>query len=309
MNRVIEILNTKESAVLQLAVLNSQGTALVDSSQVTINPGMVPPKSIYASHVFEKNGVRTGHLAYFQCVEGYDNQLIDRIQKFKAAGIQELILDLRFNPGGSVASAAKLAAVLVPSFNPDQTFIVFKGNRHGGTVNQSFRRAISFSSSNSGKDMNELQGLNLRLNRVFILTSNATISAAELLCNNIKPYMQAIRIGTRTFGKDEASFAIEDKRNPRKVDWIMMPTIYKVFDANNKGDYSNGLEPDHTINEFSSLPLQEMGYPGDASVDKALELIYGSTVVGITPCAIRYIPSVILKNNINRPVPPLWALR
>lgn len=290
MNAVIGMLNTKTPVSLQLATLNNNGTALVDSTQVTVNNGSIPSKSIYGTHLFEKNGVRTGYFAYFECVEGLDFQTLDAIQKFKNAGATELILDLRFNPGGSVASSAKLAAMLVPSFNPDQVYVTFKGNRFGGTVKQTFRQTIAFSGSSPGKNMNELQTRNLGLKRIFILTSGATVSAAEILCNNLKPYMQVVRIGTKTKGKDEASFRIEDKRSPRQVEWVLMPTIYKIFDANDKGGYNNGLLPDHEINEFNSLPLQELGYPGDGSLDKALELIYGSTVVGITPLRNKVFP-------------------
>lgn len=290
MNTVIGLLNTKGAVTLQLAALNSNGTALTDSATVTVNSGYVPYKSVYATRFFEKNGVRTGYLSYVHCVDALDVEVLESIEKLKHAGVTELILDLRFNPGGSVASSAKLAAMLVPSFNPDQIYVTFKGNRFGGTVKQTFRQTIAFSGSASGKDMSELQARNLGLNRIFILTSGATTSAAEILCNNLKPYMQVIRIGTKTHGKDEASFRIEDTRNPRQVQWVLMPTVYKIFDANDKGGYSNGLLPDHEINEFSRLPLQEMGYPGDLSLDKALELIYGSTVVGITPLHNKVFP-------------------
>jgi C-terminal processing protease CtpA/Prc len=268
---------------LQLAVLSNNGTSLSDSTPVTFTGGNVPYKSIYSTHYFEKNGVKTGYLAYFLCYESEDDKLLESMQKFKNAGIRELILDLRFNPGGSVASSAKLAAMLVPAFNPDQVYVTFQGNRHGGTVKQTFRQTIAFSGNGYGKRMQELQDRNAGLQRVFILTSAATVSAAEILCNNLKPYLQVIRIGGKTHGKDEASFRIEDKRNPRQVQWILMPTVYKVADANGRGGYDKGLPPDHTINEFSRLPLQPMGYPGDQPVDKALELIYGSTAVDITP--------------------------
>jgi len=274
-------LASNSSAILQLASLNSNGTALADSARIAVQSGYVSPKCVYATRLFEQQGVKTGYLAYFQLVENEDVILLQALQKFKNAGISELILDLRYNPGGSVASSAKLAAMLVPSFNPDQVYVILKGNKNGGTVKQSFRQTITFSGSSSGKDMNELQSRNLGLKRVFILTSAATVSAAELLCNNLKPFMQVIRIGATTHGKDEASFSIQDNRNPRQVQWVLMPTVYKLFDANDKGNYSSGLRPDYEINDFSSLPLQDFGLPGDLSMDKALQLIYGTIQVGV----------------------------
>jgi len=291
MQLLVTELESNSSAVLQLAALNSAGTALIDSDRVAVQSGYVDDKCVYATKLFEKQGLKTGYLAYFLCSEPEDVLMLEAVQKLKNEKVTELILDLRYNPGGSVASSAKLAAMLVPSFNPDQVYVSFKGNRNGGSVKQTFRQTIAFSGSNSGKDMNELKSRNLGLQRVFILTSGATVSAAELLSNNLKPYMQVIRIGATTHGKDEASFLIEDTRNPRQVQWIMMPTIYKVFDANDKGNYSSGLQPDHPVNDFGKLPLsQDLGLPGDPSLDKALTLIYGSTQVGVTPLRQRTFP-------------------
>jgi C-terminal processing protease CtpA/Prc len=270
-----------ESVILQLATFNNDQTALVDSARVGIQSSIVSQRSIYATQVFEQNGKKTGYLAYFLCAEKDDALLLQSMQKLKNEGISECIIDLRYNPGGSVASATKLAAMLAPSFDPNSIFITYRGNKHGGTVKQSFRETISFSSSVSGKNMSDLQARNPGLSRVFILTSPATASAAELLTHNLAPYITVIRIGETTLGKDEASFPIEDKRSPRQIEWLINPIVYKIADASGKGDYAKGLVPDHPVIETSRLPLAPIGQPGDLPVDKALTLIYGSTAVKV----------------------------
>lgn len=269
------------SAILQLAAFNSNYTALPDSARVGMQSAIVPQKSVYATHVFEYNGKKTGYLAYYLCAEKDDAVMLQSIQKLQQQGITELILDLRYNPGGSVASATKLAAVLAGNFNGGNKFITYRGNKNGGTVVQTFQQAIAFSGNASGKDMSDLQALNLHLGRVHILTSTETASAAELLTHNLEPYTNVIRIGETTLGKDEASFPIEDQRNPRQVAWMMMPIVYKIADANGKGDYATGLEPHHVVTETSKLPLAPIGRPGDLPVDKALMLIYGTTAVSV----------------------------
>ncbi len=277
----IQALNAN-SVVLQLSALNSNGHALDDSARTGLRNGFVPPKAVYATRTFQQNTLKCGYLAYYLCLEQEDANLLQRVQRLKNEGIRELILDLRYNPGGSVASAAKLAAAIVPAFNPQNIFLTYKGNRHGGTVKQSFQQTISFSGYGAGKDMSYLQSINLGLQRIYVLTSSVTASAAEALLNNLKPYIQVVQIGEKTFGKDEASFRLEDIRNPRQVEWLMMPTIYKITDANGNGNYSNGITPTHIVDEFTSLPLQQFGLPGDKSVDKALQLIYGTTAVTVT---------------------------
>ena len=271
-----------EAAILQLAAFNANQTALVDSARVGVQVAYVPVKSVYATKVFEGSGKKTGYLAYYLCAEKDDASLLQSLQKLQHAGVSECIIDLRYNPGGSVASATKLAAMLVPFFNPNSIFITYRGNKHGGTVKESFQQAIAFSSNANGKNMADLQARNLGLSRVFILTSPETASAAELLTHNLAPFLNVIRIGETTFGKDEASFTIEDTRSPRQVEWMMAPIVYKIADGLGKGDYATGLVPDHEVIETSRLPLSPMGLPGDWPVDKALTLIYGTTAVSVT---------------------------
>lgn len=280
---LIKDLQGNSQAMLQLAALNNNGTALEDSTRIAVQSGYVDDKCVYATRQFEQQGIKTGYLAYFLCSETEDELLLAAMQKFKDAGVTELILDLRYNPGGSVASSAKLAAMLVPDLNADKTWVIYKGNAYGGTIKQSFRQSISFSGNNKGKDMAQLAALHPGIKRIVILTSPATISAAELLCNNLPTFMQVIRIGATTYGKDEASFRIEDTRNPRQVQWVLTPIVYKLFNANEAGGYDKGLQPQYEVNDFSSLPLQDFGIPGDPSIDKALQLIYGNNQVNVTP--------------------------
>jgi carboxyl-terminal processing protease len=269
------------AATLQLVTFNNDRSALVDSARVGIQSAIVPQKSVYATNVFEYNGKKTGYLAYYLCAEKDDAVMLQSIQKLQQQGVAELILDLRYNPGGSVASATKLAAVLAGNFNAGNKFITYRGNKNGGTVVQTFQQAISYSGNASGKNMSDLQAWNLHLTRVFILTSAETASAAELLTHNLEPYTSIVRIGETTLGKDEASFPIEDLRNPRQVAWMIMPIVYKIADANGKGDYASGLAPHHVVVEAAKLPLAPIGRPGDWPVDKALMLIYGTTTVNV----------------------------
>ncbi len=69
-------------------------------------------------------------------------------------------------------------------------------------LNNHFAKAFPFPAAISGKDMNQTAICTTwGCVQVFILTSGATVSAAELLCNNLKPYMQVIRIGATTDGQ------------------------------------------------------------------------------------------------------------
>lgn len=69
---------------------------------------------IICDSVYEFNGKKVGYLAY----TGFDlksiNPLIEIGKKFKAEGIEELVLDLRYNGGGYVITENVLASMFAP---------------------------------------------------------------------------------------------------------------------------------------------------------------------------------------------------
>ncbi len=65
MQSLVTELQSNSSAVLRLAALNSDGTALIDSARVAVQSGYVDDKCVYATKLFEKQGIKTGYLAYF----------------------------------------------------------------------------------------------------------------------------------------------------------------------------------------------------------------------------------------------------
>ncbi len=54
----------------------------------------------------------------------------------------------------------------------------------------------------------------------------------------------------------------------------MHPVIYKVFNANGAGDYSNGISPKVPVNEFTILPLLPLGHPDETLISSVLNGTY-----------------------------------
>ncbi|RYD88666.1 MAG: peptidase S41, partial [Sphingobacteriales bacterium] len=120
---------------------------------------------------------------------------------------------------------------------------------------------------------------NLNLSRLYILTTAATASAAELMINNLRPYMSIIHIGETTRGKDEASITISDRRGTKRVDWVMYPIVYKLYNATGNGNYSTGIVPDRSMIESANLPLQSFGNAADPMINYAIGLINGNATL------------------------------
>jgi C-terminal processing protease CtpA/Prc len=257
----------KDQTVVNLTVGKWQNGTVADEKNITVYYGFSFEQPIL-SKVFEKNGKKAGYLYIYDFPDGMTQTLNQKFTEFKAAGVQELILDLRYNYGGSVSSAAALCSLIPSGLSSGSPFIIFKGNKNGGEVKRTFAQQIAYDPK--ALDFATLRANALGLQKVFILTSNSTASAAEIVINNLKPYMQVIQIGDTTLGKDMAGFVVEDKRKPRKISWQIHPVIYRVFNANGAGEYSNGISPQVIVNEYAGLPLLPLGDPNETLISSAL---------------------------------------
>ncbi len=235
--------------------------------------GYLKPNPVYLTRVWVNGEKKTGYIF----LNNFDLKALPRLKEvfadFQTQDVNELILDMRYNTGGEVSVAAALAAMITTA-NEDAVFLEYRGNAKAGIQRHSFGNEIAkvFFPLN----YNQYTGLRLNLNRVFLLTGRHTASAAELLVNNLTPYIQTIRIGEQTLGKDMAEFELADHRNPKLAGrWVIWPLVFKVYNAQGKGDYTAGLLPDLAVDELSRLPLKPLGEPEETLTRIAMSQITG----------------------------------
>ncbi|ASW75809.1 peptidase S41 [Chryseobacterium piperi] len=228
------------------------------------------------SKIFEQNGKKTGYLYIYDFPDGMSHSLNQKFAEFKANGVKDLVVDLRYNYGGSVASAAALCSLIPLGIASGSPFIIYKGNKNGGEVKKTFAEQIAYDPT--AVDFATLHANALGLGRVFILTSRNTASASEIVINNLKPYVQVIQVGGTTLGKDMAGFSISDDRKPKKISWQLHPVIYKVYNANGHGEYNNGISPQVPVDEYASLPLMPLGQADETLLQTVLGKIYSKSV-------------------------------
>jgi len=187
----------------------------------------------------------------------YDIQLNQVFQRFKSAGINKLILDLRYNGGGSVQTAIYLASMIYGTSNA-KTF--FKSQYNAGlqayyvdkygaaSLSDSFTDTISRTSTTAAVSINTLN-----MSSLYVITSDNTASASELLINGLKPYLQIVNVGINTAGKYVGSFTIKDVDangvvNPNDS-WAMQPIVVKMSNSQGVTDFISGLTPDIKLEE------------------------------------------------------------
>jgi C-terminal processing protease CtpA/Prc len=235
----------------------------------------------YLHKVMDIGGKKIGYFVYNFFAGGtddkpgkYDAETDAVFADFKSQGITDLVLDLRFNSGGSESSAKNLASLIGRGVN--QTSIFLK-REYNPEVQQDILNdetlGEDFLTSYYQNEPNNI-GDQLASGRVYILTSSRTASASELIINALKPYMEVFLIGDRTYGKNVGSISIYDEKDPGNL-WGMQPIVVKVYNSLDQSDYSDGFQPD-VVHPDNNLFVYPLGDPREALLGLAIGQITGS---------------------------------
>jgi C-terminal processing protease CtpA/Prc len=263
-----------DNTTLDLSVGDWEAGNVINEKEIKVYYGFSLNQPL-VSKIFDQNGKKTGYLYIYDFPDGLSHSLNQKFAEFKANGVKDLIIDLRYNYGGSVASAAALCSMIPSGITANSPFITYKGNKNGGEVTKTFAEQVAYDPT--ALSFSALHANTLGLSKVYILTSKNTASASEIVINNLKPYLQVIQVGGTTLGKDMAGFAISDDHKPKKISWQIHPVIYKVYNANGEGEYSGGISPQIPINEYTSLPLAPLGDADEVLLQAVLNKIYSKS--------------------------------
>jgi hypothetical protein len=260
---------TRETFVLTLGELNDNNSITELSPSLSLSAIELNQHPIVASSIIDTLGHKIGYLAYTSFTANYDTALVNTFIQFKAAGVTELVLDLRYNGGGSVSTAALLGDILVPPGNQGNTFIqqVFNNTwstylkEKEGFTDESFK--IPFESNSD----------NLNISKLYALTTPGTASASEMVIYGLDPYMDVVQIGDTTLGKYYGSITLDDEE---EHNWAIQPLVMRSINATNDIDYSLGLLPDYYLPDYFYLfPADQLGDPNEVFLSKAISLITG----------------------------------
>ncbi len=261
---------------------NNQEVSLTKQEGLAENP-------IFIDKTFEIGGKKIGYLMYNGFTNEYDEQLNAVFGRFKSAAVTDLVLDLRYNSGGSVRTSVFLSSMIYGT-NTSQVFLKARYNNKYQAIldrNDTETRRFFANKTSAGSDINTLN-----LQKVYILTTNGSASASELVINGLDPYVDIVQIGDKTRGKNEFSVTMVDDRdsnfgpyvyNPERVNkikegntWAIQPLIGRNENAEGFSDYTSGLMPDISLRE----DLENLGVLGDRNeplLAKAIEEISGTS--------------------------------
>lgn len=217
--------------------------------------------------VYQISGKTIGYLAYVGFITDFNSTLDSVFSRFKNAGIDDLILDFRYNPGGSLGAANYLCSSIAPA-----TAVSKKSRLVNFNWNSELQAYIESQGWYSSLYVNMIDTtfVNLNLPKVYILTTGGTASASELTIIGLKPYMSVVTIGTTTHGKYTASITLPDQDSI----WALQPIVLKYSNSKGVSDFDAGFAPDHQVNDSFDFDL---GDTRDPMISKAVGLITGNT--------------------------------
>jgi len=229
-------------------------TSTGEIKSVTISKTEVSINTVLHREVKTVAGKKVGYLVFNSFLETSRTELKTVFDFFVQEGVEELIVDLRYNGGGRVSIASYLGSIIAPNSAQGQTFITYAHNpdKVAEDIDVKF----------------ETPDVKLNIKRVIFLTTSSSASASELLINGLRPYMPVVLIGENTFGKPVGSYAFEYRG------FVIVPISLRIINSQGVADYYDGLPVDVQRTDDLSLAW---GDENDPSLKEALHYIQNNS--------------------------------
>ncbi|QOD61328.1 peptidase S41 [Polaribacter haliotis] len=266
----------------------NNGSPTANGTTISLTKTEVQENPVPIAEVISDGNKKIGYLLYNQFARNYDGELNAAFNKFKSENVDDLIIDLRYNGGGSITTASYLGSMVTGQFG-GQVFskevwneAVTNGNPAELFVNN-FPTQIRNTDSNGNVVLDESIN-SLGLSRVYFIVSGSTASASELVINSLSSYIDVKVVGTTTVGKQVGSITLYDSddlsRNGENLNakhtYAMQPIVLEITNKDGE-NYPNGIIPE---TNFTGINLEEnigdlgvLGERSDPLLDRTLTYI------------------------------------
>lgn len=239
--------------------------------------------TVYLDSIYQIERKKVGYICYLQFDDKKD--LGNVVKHFYEEQIDELVLDLRYNPGGLVSTCKYLSNSIVSENGYGEIFQQCTYNdilsREYFDATGSEKTINIFQTPNNGKGLpgSDLYGLNLK--RLIVLTSKYSASASEALIISLKPFMSVVVIGEQTYGKGVGSWTIKNN----KYKYQLQPITMQYYNAKMETVTTDGIPVDYYIPDGYSTTKRNLGDVEEPLLKTALNLIkIEESIMGENAC-------------------------
>ncbi|TXD49315.1 S41 family peptidase [Polaribacter sp. IC073] len=270
-----------------LADYNS-GNPIANNTTVSLDKTEIKENPIADSRVITDGSKKIGYLMFNQFASSYDQDLNAVFSTFKTEVVDDLIIDLRYNGGGSTNTAGFLGSMVTGQFS-DEVYSkeVWNSKVMAALPAENFINNFPTRIKKTDRNNNVVvdEAINsLNLQRVYFIVTGSSASASELVINSLDAHIDVRVIGTTTVGKQVGSITLYDSDNLQRTGanlntkhtYAMQPLVLEIKNKDDK-NYPNGIIPG--IN-FTGINLAEnigdlgvIGERSDPLLDRTLKYI------------------------------------
>ena len=180
--------------------------------------------TVLHSSVIDGGAIKTGYLVFQSFLETSNAELAQVFADFKAAGVNRVILDLRYNGGGRVSVANNLASYLYKVNNTSTVFNRLTFNDKHQSKNSSYHLVPMLNA--------------LSIDQLIVITTPGTCSASEMVINGLSPYLPVKTVGGTTCGKPIGMNPFFFCGN------ALLPIMFEAQNSQHVGGYFDGIAAD-----------------------------------------------------------------
>jgi len=188
---------------------------MVDGTTVSMTAQEMYENPVQTVRTLEEGGKKFGYLHFTNFTMDAGKDLEEAFRTFKRNGVEELVLDLRYNGGGYTITSAALASMMAP---PEVVSAgeVFTKEVYNEMLTEAFKddqdtcfeEEFTISGTDGKFQVSALEA-NPGLKKVWVITTSGTASASEALICGLKPYMELSTVGECSYGKFCGGYLIQ----------------------------------------------------------------------------------------------------
>lgn len=208
----------------------SSDTLTIPAS-VDITPAAIPFDSVYS--------LREKRIGYLLCNsfhgEGFLEESKRVLSGFRSAEVTDIVIDLRYNNGGSLRNAALLASALVPDASIGTTFCSLKGrNSISDTTYLYEEQPYSFGDKN-----------------IYIITGEATTGVAQLFVQSLNATRSMYEL--MVIGEEGSSAVVYTETISSPYGFAINPAVAYIHNAQGDRLSSTGIAVDYALQELADI--------------------------------------------------------
>jgi carboxyl-terminal processing protease len=270
MQDAVKNLRGEPGTIVKLSVFrpSSGETKEYSLSRSVINVDMV--KDINGKKEYPLDDSKIGYVRLIQFGDKTSDDLDAALKKLKKQGMQGLVLDLRWNPGGLLEQAVEVCE----KFLPRGELVVTTEGRNAGQ--NSTRRAMGHGDVLGGMP-------------IVVLINQGSASASEIVAGCLQDLKRSIVVGEKSFGKGSVQSII-----PLQDGAALRLTTAKYYTPSHKVIHEQGIVPDRVVpltdeeerdiillrtpgglESLDPVERERVSHAHDAQLDRATDLLKG----------------------------------